>query len=120
MKTNKILYWVFTGLLCAMMLFQAFFSFTQTETLAEMYEGLGFSGALVIPLGIAKFLAVLAIVTKLSPILKKLAYYGLGIDFILALYAHLSIGDPNWPGPVVAIVLLAGSMYFDRKLYTNK
>ena len=85
-----------------------------------MYEGLGFPGALVIPLGIAKFLAVLAIVTKLSPILKKLAYYGLGIDFVLALYAHLSTGDPNWQGPVLAIVLLVGSMYFDRKLYSSK
>ncbi|MEQ6168732.1 DoxX family protein [Ekhidna sp. MALMAid0563] len=120
MKTNKILYWLFTGLLCAMMLFQTFFSFAQTETLAEMYEDLGFSGALVIPLGIAKFLAVLAILTKRSPLLKKLAYYGLGIDFVLALYAHLSTGDPNWPGPVVAIVLLTGSMYFDKKLYSSK
>ncbi len=119
MLTKKILYWVFTGLLCAMMLLQVVGAFTQTDMLGEMYENLGFPSSLVIPLGIAKLLAVIAILSKLSPILKKLAYYGLAIDFVLALYAHLSSGDPNWAGALIALVLLVGSFYYDRVLFRS-
>ena len=117
MKRDRTIYWIFTGLLCLFMLFQTLGSFAQTAMIGDMYESLGFPRWLVIPLGVAKFLAVLAILTKRSALLKKLAYYGLGIDFVLALYAHLSVGDANWAGPLVAIVLWLGSYTYDRKIF---
>lgn len=116
MKTNKILYWIFTGLISAMMIMSSFFYFTQTDEIGKVFEGLGYPAWLVIPLAIAKVLAVIAIVSDKSALLKRLAYYGLAIDFVLALIAHLMAADGEFGGAVVAIVLLAGSYFFNQKV----
>ena len=61
---------------------------------------------------------VAAILTKKSAILKRLAYYGLAIDFVLAFMAHLTASDGDWPSPVIAMVLLIVSYVYDRKLFS--
>ena len=83
-----------------------------------MFEDLGVPASLIIPNGIAKILAVIAILTKKSQILKKLAYYGLGLDFISAIVLHLIAGDGRWPTALVALVILIVSFYYDRKLFS--
>lgn len=68
MKKDKIIYWIATGLLCFMMTVQGLMSFFNTEAIKELYNTLGFSAILILPLGIAKVLAVIAILTKKSKI----------------------------------------------------
>ena len=118
MKAQKIIYWIATILLCLMMSGSAFMYLTNTDQIIQVFEGLGYPAWLVIPLGIAKLLAVAAILTKKSAILKRLAYYGLAIDFVLAFMAHLTANDGDWPGPVIAMVLLIVSYVYDRKLFS--
>ena len=100
-----------------MMTVQGLMSFFNTKAIADLYLTLGFPSSLVIPLGVAKLLAVVAILTKKIQILKTLAYYGLGIDFILATGSHLMAGDGLWFWPLFAFVLLLVSFIYDRNLY---
>lgn len=111
----KVIYWIFTVLLSAMMLLQAYNFILNTEMMSAIFEDLGFPTALIVPLGIAKVLAVVAITSNLSILLKKLAYLGLGIDFVTALVSHLIAGDGSWTGAAIAIILLLGSFTFYRK-----
>lgn len=116
MKKDKIIYWVFTGLLSAWMLVQGFMFTFQSDQVAELFTSLGMPLSLIIPLGVAKILAVVAILTRLSPMLKKLAYAGLAVDFVVALGAHLMAGDGNWPGATAALALVVVSFIYSRKI----
>ena len=66
-KQIKIFYWVSTGLLSLMMLFQhSMISVTLTK--------LGYPAYIIYPLAIAKILGIIAILSKKSSTLKELAY----------------------------------------------
>lgn len=115
MKKNLIIYWVFTGLISLWMLLQAFAFTFNTAQVNEMFSGLGVSTAFVMPLAIAKVLAVIAIVSNKSAMLKLLAYIGLALDYVIAMVLHLMVGDGYWFLAAIAMALLAGSYYFDKK-----
>lgn len=116
---QKIIYWVSTGLLCLMMTAQGVMGIVNSEVLAETYTVLGYSSTLVIPLAIAKLLAVVAILSKKVKILKSLAYYGLAIDFIVAATSHVVAEVPSPFPAIVALVLLLISYIYDRKLFNG-
>lgn len=82
-----------------------------------MFAGLNMPNSLIIPLGIAKVLAIVAILSKKSDLLKKLAYYGLAIDFMAAMVSHILAGDGNWMAALIALIILTGSYIYDRKLF---
>lgn len=111
-KTNRIIYWVATGLLCALMTVSASGGLISTATVAEAYGKLGFPAFIVLPLSIAKILGVVAILTNRSQILKEWAYAGIFFDLLLAFGAHINAGDSDWGGAAVGMVLLVVSRYF--------
>jgi len=117
MKTNKTIYWVATGLMCLLLLFSATMYFTNTEALKEGFVGFGYNGRIVIPLAILKVLAVVAILSNLSKTLKEWAYFGLLMDFILALDAHLFVKDGEQMGAIIALVLWTVSYVVHRRIY---
>lgn len=117
MNRDKIIYWIVTGLVCFMMIVQGLMSFFNTKAIADLYLTLGFPSSLVMPLGIAKLLAVAAILTKKVKVLKILAYYGLGIDFVLAIGSHARVGDGLWGWPLFALGLLIVSFVYDKKIF---
>jgi len=117
MRRDKIIYWIVTGLLSLWMLFQSFMFIFNSEQIEPMFEGLNMPTFLIIPLGIAKVLAIVAILSKKSDLLKKLAYYGLAIDFMVAIVSHLLAGDGNWITALIALIILTGSYIYDRKLF---
>jgi hypothetical protein len=84
---------------------------------AKSFNSLGYPTYLIYPLGIAKILGVIAILTKKSKILKDLAYAGFFYDFILAASAHINAGDGGFPIPLAALVILIVSYVTDRKIY---
>ena len=112
-KRNKIIYWVTTGLLSAMMLMTAGMYIMKYEEIAQAFSGLGFPVYIVYPLATAKALGIVAILTRKSRILKELAYAGFFYTFVLAFSAHINAGDGEFVPPVVALVLLISSYVFD-------
>ncbi len=117
MKTNKIIYWLATGLLCLMMLGSAGMYIFNHQEVAGIFTKLGFPTYIVYPLAVAKILGVIAILSKQSKILKEWAYAGFFFDFLLAVSAHINVGDGEYPLTVVALVLLLVSYFFDKKVF---
>ncbi|MFY0606815.1 MAG: DoxX family protein [Cyclobacteriaceae bacterium] len=116
MKKDKIIYWITTVILCIFMTLQGFLFTFIPEQAIPIFETVGAPTWLVLPLGIAKLLAVIAILTNLVPLLAKLAYYGLAVNFIAAIVMSLLVGDPGWIGASVAMVILFFSMKYGQKV----
>lgn len=91
-KTTR-LFWIFTALLSAQMLLSAGMYFFKHEIAFEAFTMLGFPTYIIYPLGIAKVLGLIAIISRKSAILSKLAYAGFFYNMILAMSSHLAIGD---------------------------
>ena len=118
MKTNKIIYWVSTSLISAMMLFAAYSYFTSPMAKTG-FQHLGFPDYFRVELGIAKILGAIALILPWIPgKIKELAYFGFAIVFVSAFIAHLSSGDPLVVAfnPIMAFVFLIASYYTYHKL----
>ena len=118
--TCKIIYWVATGLLTALLLMSSAMYIFKNEAVRETFVSLGYPAYLIYPLVLAKILGLIAILTKKSAILKEWAYAGFFFDFLLALGAHLSVGDGDFPGAVIALILLLISYFYDKKVFVAK
>ena len=116
MKTNKIIYWIATGLMSILMTMSAGMYFFKTEEISEVFIALGYNERIVIPLAILKLLAVAAIVSDFSSRLKEWAYFGLLVDFVLALEGHLAARDGGFGAAVIALILWSISYFFYQKI----
>ena len=112
---NKIIYWVSTGLVCVLMLFSASMYFLNYDMVSDTFTRLGFPVYIIYPLGIAKILGVIAILTKKSETLKEWAYAGFFFDFLLAASAHYNVKDGEYAPALVALVLLLISYNYEKK-----
>lgn len=121
MKTNKIIFWIATGLLSALMLMSAIYMYIiNHDTMAvPNFENLGFPTWIIYPLAIAKILGVIAITTRKSAKLKEWAYAGFFFNFLLAMTAHLAVNDGEHWAAVVALVLLIVSYVFGQRMETE-
>ena len=119
MKSNKIIYWISTSLLCLMMFGSAMFYFTQYDTARGIFEMLGFPEYIIYPLATLKMLGVIAIITKRSAFLKQMAYAGFFFDFLLALSAHLNAGDGGFIAALMALIFLIVSYIYDKKVFND-
>lgn len=90
MKKTNILYWVFTGLFGAFMLFSAIPDIMVTEEAVTFVTGLGYPKYIIAFLGVAKALGVIAILVPGFPRLKEWAYAGLFFDLLGATYSVIS------------------------------
>jgi hypothetical protein len=121
MKTNKIIFWVTTGIVSAMMLYSAF-SYLTNEAMKGAFVHLGFPSYFRIELAVAKILGAIVLILPMIPNrLKEFAYAGFAITFISAFIAHLSSGDPVSIAimPLVFLVILVISyvyLHTTRKL----
>ncbi len=117
MKTHKIIYWISTGLLSAMMLMSAFMYFFNNAEVSAVFVALGFPTYIIYPLAIAKILGITAIITRKSFMLKEWAYAGFFFDFVLAFSAHYMVGDGEYIPSLAALVFLMVSYIYQRKVY---
>lgn len=119
MKTNKIIYWISTGLLSAMMIMSAFmYIFTNVEV-STVFVSLGFPTYIIYPLAILKLLGITAILSRKSFLLKEWAYAGFFFDFVLALSAHYIAADGEFIPAIAAIGFLLISYIYQRKVFTD-
>ncbi len=116
MKRDRLLYWIFTGLLSAMMLFSASMYILKNADIQAAFTSFGYPTYIIYPLAIAKILGVIAIVSNYNRSLKEWAYAGFFFDFLLAFGAHWAIKDGEHMGAVMATVLLLLSYFFWHRL----
>jgi DoxX-like family len=97
MTRNRVVYWIATGIVCAVMVFSAI-NFNLEKPLGPMkgaFRHLGYPDYFRIELTAAKALGVLALLIPIVPRrLKEFAYAGFAITLISASIAHFSVGDP--------------------------
>ncbi|MBY0426335.1 MAG: DoxX family protein [Cytophagales bacterium] len=117
MKTNKIIYWIATGLVGLGQTFAAFNYFTNPQ-IADAFKHLGFPDYFRIELGTAKVIGVLVLLLPFIPVrVKEWAYAGFGIVFISATIAHIASGDPVGQAiaPLVMLTFLIVSNIYLHK-----
>ena len=117
MKTNKLIYWIATGLMCLLFLFSAGMYLLNYPMVVEMYQDLNFPAWIIYPSAIAKVLGVIAILSRKSTLLKEWAYAGFFFDMALATAAHLVVADGAQGMAMVGLVLVVISRYFDTKVF---
>ncbi|HEY4197267.1 MAG TPA: DoxX family protein [Mucilaginibacter sp.] len=123
MKTTKILYWVFTILLIALMLFSAassLFNPAQTEAFAK---SIGFPAYLFPFLGVAKILGCITILVPGFGRLKEWAYAGFTFDLMGATDIFISTHSPfaQWaPFMLFGFIFIFGSYICYRKKLAQK
>lgn len=120
MKTDKIIYWIATGLMCLLFLASAGMYFFKTPMVQEIFTALGFAPWVIYPLAAAKILAVVAILSRQSEVLKEWAYAGLFFDALIAFGAHWHVGDRDFFPAIIAIVLILTSRIFEARLNLYK
>ena len=120
MNRNKLIYWIATGLVCAVMVYSAI-NFNLKNPLGPMKEAfrhLGYPDYFRIELTVAKALGVLALLLPGLPIkVREFAYAGFAITLISAAIAHFCVGDPWFfvVDPLFFLVALITSyVYFQR------
>ena len=117
---NKIIYWVVTALFSVMMLMSALSYFIDYEAAEELFTSLGISTSLIYPLGIAKILGLIAIWSRVSSLLKEWAYAGFFFDFVIAFISHIMVSDGQWYMPVIAVILMILSYWYDGKVFKEE
>ena len=118
MKFTKIIYWVSTGLLTALMLMSAGMYFFNYEAVSEAFTGLGYPTYIIYPLAIAKILGLVAIWTKRSKVLLEWAYAGFFYDTLLAFSAHIMANDGQSGLALVGTILVLTSYISGKKVFS--
>lgn len=118
MTTNKIIYWIATGLVGAMMLFSAF-SYLTNEEIKGAFIHLGFPNFFRVELAILKFIGAIVLLLPMIPgKFKEMAYWGFGLTFISAFIAHTTVGDATRYAvtPLIFLVILVVSYIYLKKI----
>jgi len=103
--------WIVTGLMAALMLLSAIPDLLRNPNAVLVFHHLGYPPYLLVFLGTAKTLGVVAVLVPGLPRVKEWAFAGLTFDVTGAMYSHLSVGDPPsaWAPASVALMLVVGS-----------
>jgi hypothetical protein len=116
-KTVNILYWVFTGLFGAFMLFSAIPNIIMEQQSIAFITNLGYPEYIIPFLGWAKLIGVVVILIPGLPRLKEWAYAGLLIDLVGAVY---SIIAKEGLKPDMVVMLLPFALFALSYIYYHK
>jgi len=96
MKKINIIYWIFTGVFAALMLFTSVPDVMLNPDAVAFMAKLGYPPYFTVFIGVAKILGVIAILIPGFPRIKEWAYAGLAFDLIGATYSNIAAGMANW------------------------
>ena len=118
-KTTNILYWVFTILFAALMIFSAAGGIGPGEQAIEMiHKGMGYPIYFIQFISLAKIIGAIAILIPGLKTIKEWAYAGLFFDLIGATYSIIKVSpsfDPGMLGMLVWYGTGILSYYFWKK-----
>ena len=117
MKKTKIMYWTFTGLFGAFMLFSAIPDILVIPEAVAFITKLGYPRYLIPFLGVAKFLGVVAILVPGFPRLREWAYAGLFFDLLGASYSGIMVDGLQ---PSMAFMLVPFGLEALSYIYYHK
>lgn len=115
MKRINILYWIFTGLFSAFMLFTAIPNILSDANSIELiHKTLGYPEYFIPFIGLAKIIGSITLLIPFFNRLKEWAYAGLFFDLFGAVYSLISIGTPfsDWVFMLPSLLVGAASYYF--------
>ncbi len=118
-KTLKIVHWIFTGLICAMLVMSVGMYLSKPEFIKEALTRLGFPTWLYAHIIFAKVAGVVFILVRKWPKLTEWAYAGLTFEFCLAISAHTYLGDGEHMGAIFALTLLLLS-YTTKRMFEKR
>ena len=119
MTRTNILYWVFTTLFCAMMLFSGITQFIAAKDAIYVMDVLKLPAYLLPFLGIAKFAGVISLVIPLYAKIKEWAYAGFAFDLVGATYCMIAVGGAieQWGFMIIPIgFCMLSYIYYKRKI----
>ncbi len=116
MKTQRIIYWITTVITCAVFIYSAQMYFRNTASVQGYFENLQYPAYIVIPLAVAKVLAVLMLLWRGVPWLTEWAYAGLFFDAVLAFAAHLNADDGGYLLSLVVLIVLPISYFLGKRV----
>jgi len=114
MKKDKIIYWAATGIVAAVMFWNAI-NFSFNQEMKGAFAHFGLPGWFRVELSVAKILGVLALLLPMIPNrIKEFAYFGFALTIISAPIAHISSGDGVLRGlePLIFLGLLMVSYFY--------
>ena len=118
MKKINIMYWIFTGLFGAFMLFSAIPDIMVVpDAVAFVTNKLGYPQYIIPFLGVAKALGVAAILIPGFPRIKEWAYAGLFFDLLGATYSGICVDGFQ---PSMAFMLLPFTLEALSYIYYHK
>ena len=115
MKTNRIIYYVSTGLLTLLVLFSAGMYIFNYDEVSVMFTGFGYPTYLIYPYAVIKLLGLVVLWISSFKVIKEWAYAGFFYAFILAFFAHYMVGDGEQISALIAMILLIVSYIFSKK-----
>ncbi|AZQ63085.1 DoxX family protein [Flammeovirga pectinis] len=113
---NLIIYRVATVLLSLLIVMGASMYILDHENVVKAFEALGFPTELIYFMATAKFLGVIALWQTKSKVLQEWAYAGFVYNLLLAVFAHINVGDGEQWGAVAGLIFLAISYFFRNKV----
>ncbi len=116
MKKNKIIFWIATGLLSALLLMSAGMYVFNNAMVVQEFEKLGFPTYIIYPLAGLKLAAVIILTLTKFQTLKEWVYSAILFNLILAFFAHFMIGDGGQGGAAMGLILLSVSYIFSKKI----
>ncbi|GAA4898489.1 hypothetical protein GCM10023311_24290 [Flaviramulus aquimarinus] len=116
MNRDKIIFYIATGLLTALMLFSVSMYFFKHEDIVMAFTSFGYPIYIIYPYAILKLLGLFALWNPNFKAIKEWAYSGFFFAFILAFFAHYMIGDGEQGGAALALVLLIVSYIFNKRI----
>jgi hypothetical protein len=124
MKTTKIIYWTFTGLLAAFMISSSIPAILSLPpSVGAVSTHLGYPAYFLPFIGVAKLLGGVALIVPGFPKIKEWAYAGFTFDLMGAFYSSISVHD-NMTTLIplyVAFIFLAGSyIWYHKKIAENQ
>ena len=120
MKKINIIYWIFTGLLLALMLMSGIQNLLSTAASVKLISTDMKYPLYFIPfIGFAKTLGAVAMLIPGYPRIKEWIYAGFTFDLTAALYSTIALGAPVatwWPMILFFVVLAVSYIYYHKRL----
>lgn len=115
-KSDKIIYWIATGLVELLFLGSSIFYIVKHDMVVANMAHLGYPAYLSLILPFTKILGGVIILNSKWKNLKEWAYSGLFINCVLAAIAHGNSGDGWVNAGTIGSILVLVSYFFSKKI----